>query len=119
MNTYEQTTLLNPFSVSLNASNFGNRSPFQRVSKKPLLDYRGVMVHQIASGHWCYSQDRVILTERAGFKPEKARDIIDDYRDGTNKSCTTNYHAYERKRKAYTNGLAASKTPELSPEFNA
>jgi hypothetical protein len=49
---------------------------------KCLLDYRGVSIYKNVAGSWDYVFDGMTITQRAGFDPTRAQNIIDAILDG-------------------------------------
>jgi hypothetical protein len=73
---------------------------------RALITYRGITVYPWHSGA-LFVIDSIVITERAIFTGlrEKAKRVIDDFVDGTTKTNSCAYHAFERMRDAHTEGL--------------
>lgn len=106
--------LLNPFTHRLNKDRFSSSLVVKEYVENLVCEHRGVKVFKIYEKHFVYVVGGVIITERAGFKKDRFKGIIDDFLDKTTNHTNTTYHAYESMHEALDLGRELILTNQYS-----
>lgn len=93
------TTLLNPFSVSL------KKHPYMEMREAPIYANSDYKIYSYSRNHFVHTFKNIVIAERGKADKPLIEGLINDIKP-TNESDL--YHNYERPKKAILDGIAAA-----------
>lgn len=94
-----QTTLLNPFSVSL------KKPPFMEMRSEPVYTNGDYKIYHYGCNHFVYAFKNIVISERGGKNIELLNNLANNVKP-TGEAAL--YHEYERPKQAIRDGLKAA-----------